>query len=86
MTETIEKLTQVYFVSYSHKDGLGNGEVWFDYKDCINSIQDIKELERAIGIQNSFEGVTVEHYIPLRLTTRNDEPKIFFGSGQVIPK
>lgn len=86
MSEQLEKKTQVYFITYSHKDGKGNGETWFDYKDHINNIQDIKEIERAISIQLNLDSVTVEHYTPLRLATRNDEPKIFFGSGQTIPK
>ena len=86
MKEQLEKKAQVYFVTYSHKKGRGNGEMWFDYKDHINNIQDIRELERAIAIQLNFDSVTVEHYTPLRLAVRNDEPKIFFGSGQVVPK
>jgi len=86
MSEQLEKKAQVYFVTYSHNNVTGNGEMWFDYKDHINNIQDIRELERAIAIQLNLDSVTVEKFTPLRLVARNDEPKIFFGSGQVVPK
>lgn len=86
MTDQLEKKTQVYFILYSHPNGVGNAEAWLDYKDCINGIQDIRELERVICLQLNLESVTVENYIPLRLTKRGDESKIFFGSGETIPK
>jgi hypothetical protein len=82
---------QVYFVVYSaYKYFIKrtyNGEVWFDFKDQVDNIQDYRLIEFAISQQHpDLKKVTVEGLQPLRFTERHGNEKVFFGKGQAVPQ
>jgi hypothetical protein len=85
----MQLLSQVYFFSYKGtKNGkliYGNGEFWFGYKEKVDNIKDIRDLENAITKTEKIKGVTVEgNLTPLRFVERNGQSQIFYWKGEII--
>lgn len=81
---------KVYFVLFSARNRFflkvkKTCEMWFDYKEGIETITDIRLLESVIAKNNpSLSGITVESYNQLRTTEIYEKQEVFYGEGQRI--